>query len=287
MAAMSEVVSGEAELVLLSVADRVATVTLNRPHKLNATTMPMMALLVRTFADIKARPDVSVVILKGAGRAFCAGHDMGEELVKPPHAVVDEILREQRWVHDSYKELREMLWEIPQPVIAQVHGYAFTIGVELAMYCDLVYASTDLKIGWRPVGGSGRYMHMWPWLIGIRRTKEMLYTGRMISGAEAAEIGMVNAALPPDELEAHVLSVARQIAQVPLSFLSIEKQTTNKCFDLMGAREGQEFAATMHAIAHHTEAGLRMVETVYAKDASSAKQRAAARDEKFGVKPGE
>ncbi len=284
---MSEVMSEkEAELILLSVADRMATVTLNRPQKLNATTMPMMALLVQTFAGIKARQDVSVVILKGAGRAFCAGHDMGEELIKPPHAVSDEILREQRWVHDSYKELREMLWEIPQPVIAQVHGYAFTVGVELAMYCDLVYASTDLKIGWRPVGGSGRYMHMWPWLIGVRRTKEMLYTGRLLSGEEAAAIGMVNAALPPEELDAHVLSVARQIAQVPLSFLSIEKQATNKCFDLMGAREGQEFAATMHAIAHHTEAGLRMVETVYAKDASSAKQRAAVRDGKYELKPG-
>jgi enoyl-CoA hydratase len=279
--------SDPADLVLLSVADRIATVTLNRPAKLNATTQPMMALLVETFAGIKARQDISVVILKGAGRAFCAGHDMGEEIQKPPHAVADEILREQRWVHDSYKELREMLWEIPQPVIAQVHGYAFTIGIELAMYCDLVYVATDLKIGWRPVGGSGRYMHMWPWLVGIRRTKELLYTGRMLSGEEAAAMGMVNAAVAPDRLDAHVQSVAQQIAQVPLAFLSIEKQTTNKCFDLMGAREGQEFAATMHAIAHHTEAGLRMVETVYAKGGGDVKQRAAARDEKFAAKPAE
>lgn len=274
------------ELVLLSVVDRIATVTLNRPHKLNATTQPMMARLVAVFAGIRARPDISVVILKGAGRAFCAGHDMGEEIEKPPHAVADEILREQRWVHDSYKELREMLWEIPQPVIAQVHGYAFTIGIELAMYCDLVYVASDLRIGWRPVGGSGRYMHMWPWLVGVRRTKELLFTGRMLSGDEAAAMGMANAALPADELEAHVLGIARQIAQVPLSFLSIEKQTTNKCFDLMGAREGQEFAATMHAIAHHTEAGLRMVETVYSKDGGDVKQRAAARDRKFEGTPG-
>jgi len=269
------------DLVLVSVEDRIATVTLNRPRKLNATTQPMMARLVEIFADIRGRQDVSVVILKGAGRAFCAGHDMGEDIQKPPHAVADEILREQRWVHDSYNELRTMLWEIPQPVLAQVHGYAFTIGIELAMYCDLVYVATDLKIGWRPVGGSGRYMHMWPWLVGVRRTKELLYTGRMLSGEEAAAMGMANAAVPPDQLEEHVLSVARQIAQVPLSFLAIEKQATNKCFDLMGAREGQEFAATMHAIAHHTEAGLRMVETVYAKDGGDARQRAAARDRRF------
>src|SRR5690606_19935885 len=131
----------------------------------------------------------------------------------------------------SYKELREMFWDIPQPIIAQVHGYAMTLGVEYAMYCDLVYMADDLKIGWRPVSGTGRYMHMWPWLIGVRKTKELLYTGRYISGKEAADMGMANASMPLEELDAYVLDVAKQIAQVPLSFLAIEKQTTNKCFD--------------------------------------------------------
>lgn len=270
------------DLIRYSVANKIATVTLNRPNKLNATTQPMMARLLEVFADIKKRKDASVVILNGAGRAFCAGHDIGEIIQKPPYAISDEILREQRWVYDSYKELREMLWDIPQPVIAQVHGFAMTVGIELAMYCDLVYASSDLKIGWRPVGGSGRYMHMWPWLIGVRKTKELLYTGRYLSGDEAAELGMVNAAVPADQLEAHVLNVAHQIAQVPLSFLSIEKQTTNKCFDLMGAREGQEYSATMHAIAHHTEAGLAMVENMYSEDGKrDVKDKVAARDSKY------
>lgn len=279
--------TSSSDLVLYSASDRIATVTLNRPEKLNATTQPMMARLLEVFADIRKRRDVSVVILKGAGRAFCAGHDMKEILQKPPYAATDPILDEQNWIFENYKDLRAMLWDIPQPVIAQVHGYAMTVGIELAMYCDLVYVASDLKIGWRPVGGSGRYMHMWPWLIGVRKTKEMLYTGRYVSGDEAAEMGMANAAVPLDQLDDKVLSVARQIAQVPLSFLAIEKQTTNKCFDLMGARDGQEFAATMHAIAHNTDAGLEMVETTYAADPSQTiKQKAQARDRKYGPSAG-
>src|SRR5690606_10394928 len=129
-----------------------------RPKKLNAMTMPMVARLYDIFKEIKTRQDVSVVILKGAGRAFCAGHDVGELIQKPPYALTDPLLEEQRWVYDSYKELREMFWDIPQPIIAQVHGYAMTLGVEYAMYCDLVYMADDLKIGWRPVSGTGRYM---------------------------------------------------------------------------------------------------------------------------------
>ena len=266
------------DTILYTAADQIATVTLNRPEKLNATTQPMMARLVEVFADIKKRQDVSVVILKGAGRAFCAGHDVNEHIKKPPYAITDPLLNELRWVYDSYKELREMLWEIPQPVIGQVHGHCYTVGVELAMYCDLVYAADDLKIGWRPVSGSGRYMHMWPWLIGVRKAKELLYTGRYISGKEAAEYGMVNASMPLAQLEEHVLNTARQIAQVPLSFLAIEKQTTNKCWDLMGAREGQEYSATMHAMAHRTEDGVHITDATYS---DNWKEEIAKRDKKY------
>lgn len=256
----------EERLVEFEVDERVATVTLSRPAKLNATTQPMMAQLRAIFAEIPARPDITVVILKGAGRAFCAGHDVGEHIEKPPYATQDPLLNEQRWVFQTLTDLRHMFWEIPQPVIAQVHGYALTVGLEMAMHCDLVYAAEDTRMGWRPVSGSGRYFHMWPWLIGVRKAKELLYTGRYITGTEAAELGMINAALPLDELEDHVRAVAQQIAKVPLAFLAIEKQTTNKCWDLMGAREGMEYAATTHAMAHRTEDGIQLTESTYVEN---------------------
>jgi enoyl-CoA hydratase len=244
------------QLVLFSVADQVATVTLNRPEKLNATTRPMMARLDEIFTEIPTRTDISVVILRGAGRAFCAGHDVSEHLPKPPFALGDPLINEQRWVYSSLNQYRRWFWDIPQPVIAEVQGYALTVGLEMAMQCDLVYASEDAKMCWRPVSGSGRYMHMWPWLVGVRRTKELLFTGRYITGEEAAE----------------------QISRVPLAFLALEKQATNKCFDFMGAREGQEYAATVHAMCHRTEDGIRITDETYVEDWRS---KIAERDERY------
>jgi enoyl-CoA hydratase len=266
------------DLVLFEVADGVATVTLNRPAKLNATTQPMMRRLDDIFTEIPTRQDISVVILRGAGRAFCAGHDVGERIAKPPFATGDPLINEQRWVYSSLHNYRTWLWDIPQPVIAQVHGYALTVGLELAMQCDLVYAAEDTKMCWRPVSGSGRYMHMWPWLIGVRRAKELLFTGRYIDGTEAAEVGMINAALPLEDLDAHVRSVAEQIARVPLAFLALEKQATNKAFDLMGAREGQEYAATVHAMCHRTEDGIKITDETYT---DNWKEKIAERDQRY------
>lgn len=266
------------DLVLFDVTDRVATVTLNRPDKLNATTRPMMAELDEIFTEIPTRRDISVVILKGAGRAFCAGHDVGEHLPKPPFSTGDPLINEQRWVYSSLNSYRTWLWDIPQPVIAQVHGYALTVGLELAMQCDLVYAAEDARMCWRPISGSGRYMHMWPWLIGVRRTKELLFTGRYIEGTEAAEVGMINKALPADELEAHVQATAEQISKVPLDFLALEKQATNKAYDLMGAREGQEYAATVHAMCHRTESGIQITDETYTEN---WKEKLAERDQRY------
>src|ERR1700722_2641598 len=94
------------QLVLFDVQDKVATVTLNRPEKLNATTRPMMAQLEEGFTEIPLRQDISVVILRGAGRTFCAGHDVGEHLPKPPFALGDPLINEQRWVYSSLANYR-------------------------------------------------------------------------------------------------------------------------------------------------------------------------------------
>jgi enoyl-CoA hydratase len=145
------------------------------------------------------------------------------------------------------------------------------------MNCDLVYASNDAKIAWRSNGGSGRYIHLWPWLVGVRRTKELLFTGRLLSGEEAAAMGMVNAALPPDELDGHVRNVARQLTRVPLPFLALEKQASNACLDLMGARYGTEIAGVLHAVSHLTSASHEQAEAIHSNDWRTAVQRRNAR----------
>jgi len=112
-------------------------------------------------------------------------------------------------------------------------------------------------------GGAGRYIHLIPWLTGVRKAKEILFTGRMISGEEAYRLGLANGVVPLADLEAHVLSMAEQISKVPMEFLALDKQALNKCLDLMGARDAIDYSATLHAVSHRSGAGLAQEEALY------------------------
>ncbi len=258
----------------------VTRVTLNRPQKQNATNMTMMAELLKAFKDIKRDSETRAVILRGAGRAFCAGHDINEAIEREPYALsFDRWFIEQKAVLDDIDTCRRMMTEIPQPVIAQVQGHCYTVGIELAMSCDLVYVADDLKLAVRMAGGGGRYIHMIPWLAGIRRAKEIVFTGAVISGDEAYRIGLANGVVRLDKLDEHVLGVAEQIAKVPLEFLALDKQAMNKCLDLMGARDGMEYSATLHAVSHMSKAGLAQEEALYHSD--DWKKSVEARDARY------
>lgn len=267
------------ETIMFDVSDKIATVTLNRPEKLNAFIKLMTDELVTVFQDIKGRADISVVILKGAGRSFSSGHDVTSWEEHPPFAVEGQFFDEQVNIINRWDRYRKMLWDIPQPVIAQVQGYCLTVGLELAMNCDLVVAADDAKFSWRALGGGGLYMHLWPWLVGVRKTKELLYTGRYVSGTEAESLGMVNKALPLAELDDFVREMATQIAKVPADQLALDKQGTNKCLELMGAREGVDYSLVLHAVSHTTEASRQLVEVMHS---SEWKQGVKARDSRYG-----
>ena len=252
--------------VVIDSGTRVATVTLNRPQKLNAINDQMSAEIDSAFRGIKRNQDVSVVLLKAAGKSFCAGHDVNEIPHRDPFVESDPWFDEQKIVFDEIERYRDLMWSLPQPVIAQVHGHCYTVGVELAMQCDLVYACTDTKMAVRPSGGAARYLHMWPWLAGVRKTKELLFTGRLLSGEELVQFGIANDVFTPEDIDDKVRAVAEQIARVPLTFLALEKQGLNKCFDLMGVREAVEFSATLHAIGHRTPEGLAQTAGIYKSD---------------------
>lgn len=242
----------------------VTRITLNRPEKLNATTAVMNAELEDAFKQVKRDPETRVVILRGAGRAFCAGHDINEIPEREPYALsFDKWFIEQKAVYDDIDFYRRLIVEIPQPVIAQVQGHCYTVGIEMAMSCDLVYVADDLKLAVRLAGGAGRYIHMIPWLAGIRRAKEIVFTGETISGEEAYRLGLANKVIPVDQLESHVLAVAEQISKVPFEFLALDKQAMNKCLDFMGMRDALEYSATIHAVSHRSQAGLAQEEALY------------------------
>lgn len=196
--------------ILFDVADGVATITLNRPAKLNAYTTEMGEEVTHAFRDVQRDPDVRAVILTGAGKAFCAGadlehlkaHEQGKNVSKGPRLGEEDFLR----------KLPLEICDFPKPVIAAINGHAVGVGMTMAMPCDVRIAAEDAKLGFvfgrlgiLPGLGS---THLLPRLVGMARAQELVLTAKKILGAEAAAIGLVNRAVPKDE----VLEVARALA---------------------------------------------------------------------------
>jgi enoyl-CoA hydratase len=241
--------------VIYEKRDKIARIILNRPEKLNAISDALRSDLEAACAEVESDRDVSVLIIKGAGRAFCAGYDIGPagdalnaELTHTVSTDRERLLRSgERWLS---------LWSMPKPTIAQVHGYCLAGGNEIAGICDLVIAAEDAIFG-QPNGrrlGIAPTLGLWPLLIGMRRTKELLFTGDSITGKAAAQIGMINKAVPADELEEETESLAARIALTPLDYLAVEKAATNRYFELMGIRTAVAAGAEYDTLYHATPA---------------------------------
>lgn len=196
----------DVDLVLRSDADGVATLTLNRPDKLNALT-PGSFVALRAHLDALADDtDVKCVVLAGAGRSFCAGHDL-QAIATGEHAPSKHY----------EPETVDALERLPQPTIARLHGHCFTGGLELALACDLLVAAESTKLGdthgqWGLVPIWGMSVRL-PERVGRSTAKELMYTSRRITGTEAAEIGLVDRVVADDELEQAVTDLANEICQ--------------------------------------------------------------------------
>lgn len=211
--------------LLFDKRDRVLTVTLNRPDKLNAIDGTMHHDLSRVFEDINRDRGVDIVVLTGAGRAFCAGGDANwlQEMIDDPWG----------WETLSEEGKRTMLsiLDCRQPVIAKINGAAAGLGATLALYCDVTFAAETARIGDPHVkvgltagdGGSG----IWPYLIGFARAREFLYTGEMLTARRAADIGLINHCVPADELDGRVDAFADELANGAIRAIQWTKQAIN------------------------------------------------------------
>lgn len=197
--------------LLVDVVNRIATVTLNRPDKLNAVDERMHAELARIFIDLNDDGDVDVVILTGAGRAFSAGGD-----IEWMQLMIDEPSRFEKTAREA-KQIVFSLLDCEKPVIAKLNGHATGLGATIALFCDVIFASERAKIG-DPhvsvgfVAGDGGAI-IWPQLVGYARAKELLLTGDLIAASEAARIGLINHAVPQDDLDATVDGFAQRLAK--------------------------------------------------------------------------
>jgi enoyl-CoA hydratase len=204
---------------------RVLEITMNRPDTLNAVDEVMHEELARVFTDASNDEGSDIVILTGAGRAFSSGGDVGffQKMIDEPSSF-EKTAREA-------KQIIFTLLDCEKPIIAKVNGHATGLGATIALFCDVIFASEAAKIG-DPhvsvglVAGDGGAV-IWPQLIGYARAKEYLMTGKLMSAAEAARIGLINHAVPATELDAQVRDFADHLAAGAIKAIKWTKMSVN------------------------------------------------------------
>ena len=243
------------DTVLYETRERIATITLNRPEKLNALSLKLQLELVLALKLAEADSDVRVIVLKGAGRAFCAGYDLSAGGVATDASGVSSAVADAVSLEDTLRRLLT-IWDLRKPVIAQVHGFCLAGGTQLALICDITIAADDATFGipQLPVG-IGFVLPFWTWLIGPKKAREVFYRiGTRIGAAEAQALGMLNAVVPADQLEGHVLELAKGIAETPAEILLLAKRAINETQEVQGFRESLAFGVEIDALSHQSNA---------------------------------
>ncbi|MDP9482597.1 MAG: enoyl-CoA hydratase/isomerase family protein [Chloroflexota bacterium] len=218
--------------------------TLNRPAKLNALSGPLVESLVGALDAAIADTRVRVIVLEGAGRAFSAGYDLTEE---SEGGVGGPVGWRRLLAVDVEATLRVL--DCPKPVIAQIHGYALAGALELAMACDLIVAAEGTQVGEPEIRyGSAPVTLLMPYLIGQKKTRELLLTGDLIDAVEAERIGLINRVVPSDRLAAEVDALADRLARTPPEVMAPTKLMLNRAMDAAGFRMAVEAGLDLGAI---------------------------------------
>ncbi|HET9457354.1 MAG TPA: enoyl-CoA hydratase/isomerase family protein [Candidatus Limnocylindrales bacterium] len=235
---------------------------LNRPAKLNAISRDLREALVAALHEAEADERVRVVAIAGAGRAFCSGYDLAEG--QPADAWGwRELLAED-------VAATMAIWRCPKPVIAQVHGYALAGGLELAMACDLIVAAADARLGEPEIRfGSAPVTLLMPFLVGQKKTRELLMTGDLIDGVEAQRIGLVNRVVAADRLAAEVDALADRLARVPPDVMAPTKLMLNRAMEAAGFAAAVEMGLDVQSFINMSETS-RAFEEVVRRDGLKA-----------------
>jgi len=255
---------------------RVRRITLNRPEKRNALSNPLRSEVYAALEAADDDPEVSVTIIRGAGKCFSAGYDLASNTMvgQPWHTAKGDGNWSRHVVEGHFH-----VWDLQKPVIAQVHGYCLAGGSELATSCDLVYVAEDAQIGYPPVRlMSPPDMQYHPWLVGMRNAMELMLTGDAIDGAEAARMGFANRAYRAAELEDAVLDIAERVAKIPVDLQQLNKRSVHRALEAMGLRTALRAGTEIQAMGFHQRSS-----KAYFKELAKGVTRALdARDSKFG-----
>jgi len=229
----------------------VSRITLNRPESRNALNNTLRGEIYGTLEANDNDDSIRVTIIRGAGKAFCAGYDLKSDTSaeRPFHTAGGDGSWARHVVEGAFR-----VWDLAKPVIAQVHGYCLAGGTELATSCDLVYIAEDAKVGYPVVRSmSPPDNQFFPWIVGMRKAMEMMLTGDAISGEEAVQYGFANRVFPTGSLEEEVLRVAEKIAKIPTDLEQMNKRAVHRQMELMGMRAAIRQGTEIQALAFHTE----------------------------------
>jgi enoyl-CoA hydratase len=262
--------------VLYATDGPIATITLNRPDRLNTIVPPMPDEFEAAVREATLDRGVKVIVLRGAGRAFCAGYDFGRGF----HQWDEAITTDGRWdpgkdfvgasVYGPTQKFMS-IWRTPKPVIAQVHGWCVGGGSDMALCADLVIASEDAQIGTPYSRIWGCYLSgMWLYRLGLTKAKEHALTGKPLSGKQAAEIELINAAVPFDQLEAAVLTRAQELASLPSSQLAAMKLIVNQAYENMGLYSTQTLGPILDGLMRNTPEAYSFIDKAAAEGVKAA-----------------
>ncbi|HVA37444.1 MAG TPA: enoyl-CoA hydratase/isomerase family protein [Candidatus Dormibacteraeota bacterium] len=222
------------EAIRVSVDGGIGHIALNRPQLLNAINSVMERELMEAVAALEADQSVRVLLLSGAGRSFCAGYDLKETAANP-------VVGAAAWRERLQRHLRQMLaiWDCKKPSVCAVQGYALGGGCDLAMICDLTYASPDAFFGEPEVKfASGVVTQIMPWIVGMKKTKEMLLTGNdRLPAAEALAMGLITGVAADGPVLEHALTVAARLCKIDPLTLQLSKAAINSRYEGAGLRE--------------------------------------------------
>ena len=273
------------ETLLYRTDGPIATITLNRPERLNTIVPPMPDEFEAAVREATLDPEVKVIVLRGAGRSFCAGYDFGGGF----HHWDEHITTDGRWdpgkdfmFASDYGPTQKFMsmWRTPKPVIAQVHGWCVGGGSDMALCADLIIASEDAQIGTPYSRVWGCYLSgMWVYRLGLAKAKEHALTGKSLSGREAAAIELINAAVPFSELESAVARQAQQLAEIPGSQLAAMKLIVNQAYENLGLRATQTLGPILDGLMRNTPEGLGFVQRATDEGVGAATKQ---RDTPFG-----
>ena len=257
--------------------DQISRITLNRPDKRNSLSANLRTELFKVLEKNDQDENINATIIRGSGKAFSAGYDLTGDLdEKDPYYTAGGLGYWPRHVVEGCFKI----WDLAKPVIAQIHGYCLAGGTELAQSCDLVYVADDAIIGYPVVRNiSPPDNQFYPWVVGMRKSMELMLTGNSMSGIEAVSCGFANQSFSKENLDEEVLKIAKNVAGVPRDVQQFNKRAIHRQMEIMGIRSGIRAGTEMQQLSMHTKSARDFFKKVKEKGLTRALSD---RDSKYG-----